>query len=101
MGEGERPLGAHREDLERVTSEDRIGKPDHPSGGDELDRRPRPQSAIGRGELGAFGADFVPLSEVLIAWRHAGGPVRLVLPVAGDLPRDRLERRQCAAAMGV
>jgi hypothetical protein len=27
----------------------------------------------------------VPLSEMLITWRRAGGPVRLVLPVAGDV----------------
>lgn len=27
----------------------------------------------------------VPLSETLIAWRRRGGPVRLVLPVAGDV----------------
>jgi hypothetical protein len=27
----------------------------------------------------------VPLSELLIRWRGTGGPVRLVLPVAGDL----------------
>jgi hypothetical protein len=37
------------------------------------------------GGLGGFDAELVPLSEVLIAWRHAGGPVRLVLPVAGDV----------------
>jgi hypothetical protein len=29
--------------------------------------------------------DAVPLSEVLIRWRRAGEPVRLVLPVAGDV----------------
>jgi hypothetical protein len=28
---------------------------------------------------------LVPLSEVLITWRRAGGPVRLALPVAGDV----------------
>lgn len=37
------------------------------------------------GGLSAFDTELVPLSEVLIAWRHAGGPVRLVLPVAGDV----------------
>lgn len=37
------------------------------------------------GGLGAFDAELVPLSEVLIGWRRAGGPVRLVLPVAGDV----------------
>jgi len=35
--------------------------------------------------LGAFDAEPVPLSEVLITWRRAGGGVRLVLPVAGDV----------------
>lgn len=37
------------------------------------------------GGLGAFDAELVPLSEVLIAWRKGGGPARLVLPVAGDV----------------
>lgn len=37
------------------------------------------------GGLGAFDAELVPLSEVLIAWRRAGGAVRLALPVAGDV----------------
>jgi hypothetical protein len=35
--------------------------------------------------LGAPGAEPAPLSEVLIAWRRAGGSVRAVLPVAGDV----------------
>ena len=37
------------------------------------------------GGLGAFDAELVPLSEVLIAWRRTGSAVRLVLPVAGDV----------------
>lgn len=37
------------------------------------------------GGLGDFDAELVPLSQVLVAWRRAGGPVRLVLPVAGDV----------------
>jgi hypothetical protein len=37
------------------------------------------------GGLRGFDAELVPLSEVLIAWRHTGGPVRVVLPVAGDV----------------
>jgi len=37
------------------------------------------------GGLAAFDAELVSLSEVLITWRRAGGPVRLVLPVAGDV----------------
>jgi len=37
------------------------------------------------GGLGGFDVELVPLSHVLIAWRRAGGPVRLVLPVAGDV----------------
>jgi len=37
------------------------------------------------GGLADFDAELVPLSEVLLAWRRAGGPVRLVLPVAGDM----------------
>jgi hypothetical protein len=37
------------------------------------------------GGLGAFDAELVPLSEALIRWRRAGQPVRLVLPVAGDV----------------
>jgi hypothetical protein len=37
------------------------------------------------GGLAAFDAELVPLSEVLITWRRSGGPVRLVLPVAGDV----------------
>jgi hypothetical protein len=37
------------------------------------------------GGLPAFDVELAPLREVLIAWRRAGGPVRLVLPVAGDV----------------
>jgi len=37
------------------------------------------------GGLSPFEEELVPLSEVLIAWRRAGGPIRLVLPVAGDV----------------
>lgn len=37
------------------------------------------------GGLRAFDPELVSLTEVLVAWRHAGGPVRLVLPVAGDV----------------
>ncbi|MCU1657322.1 MAG: hypothetical protein JWO57_1978, partial [Pseudonocardiales bacterium] len=37
------------------------------------------------GGLGTFDAELVPLSEVLIAWRRGGEPVRVVLPVAGDV----------------
>ncbi|MDT4932804.1 MAG: hypothetical protein QOK11_696 [Pseudonocardiales bacterium] len=37
------------------------------------------------GGLGAFDAELVPLSEALITWRKAGRPVRLALPVAGDV----------------
>jgi hypothetical protein len=37
------------------------------------------------GGLGDFEAELVPLSQVLLAWRRAGGPVRLALPVAGDV----------------
>jgi len=59
MGEGERPLGAHREDLERVTSEDRIGKPDHPSGGDELGDR---GSGFGRVEPAPLAGSIRPRS---------------------------------------
>jgi hypothetical protein len=32
-----------------------------------------------------LGDSLVPLSEVLITWRRTSGPVRLVLPVAGDV----------------
>lgn len=35
--------------------------------------------------LGSFDAEPVPLSGVLVAWRRAGGGVRLGLPVAGDV----------------
>ncbi len=45
------------------------------SGGDA------PHQVAGTG----VGAEFVPLSQVLVAWRRAGGSVRLVLPVAGDV----------------
>ncbi|PZS13207.1 MAG: hypothetical protein DLM57_17305 [Pseudonocardiales bacterium] len=37
------------------------------------------------GGLGTVDAELVPLADVLTAWRRAGGPVRLVLPVAGDV----------------
>lgn len=37
------------------------------------------------GGLAEFDVELVPLREVLIAWRRAGSPVRLVLPVAGDV----------------
>ncbi|MGI8759727.1 MAG: hypothetical protein ACR2LF_00170 [Jatrophihabitantaceae bacterium] len=37
------------------------------------------------GGLPGFDAELVPLREVLVAWRRRGGPVRLVLPVAGDV----------------
>ncbi|HKC27141.1 MAG TPA: hypothetical protein VKB75_03925, partial [Jatrophihabitans sp.] len=37
------------------------------------------------GGLPAFDVELVPLREVLIAWRRADGPVRAVLPVAGDV----------------
>lgn len=37
------------------------------------------------GGLPAYDVELVPLREVLVAWRRAGGPVRLVLPVAGDV----------------
>jgi hypothetical protein len=37
------------------------------------------------GGLGDFDSELVPLSQVLVAWRRAGGAVRLVLPVAGDV----------------
>ena len=37
------------------------------------------------GGLGGFDAELVPLHQVLIAWRHTGEPVRVVLPVAGDV----------------
>lgn len=37
------------------------------------------------GGLPAFDVELVPLREVLVAWRRAGGSVRLVLPVAGDV----------------
>jgi hypothetical protein len=35
--------------------------------------------------VGLAGAQSEPLSEALIAWRRAGGSVRLVLPVPGDV----------------
>jgi hypothetical protein len=37
------------------------------------------------GGLPAFDVELVPLREALVAWRRAGGPVRAVLPVAGDV----------------
>ena len=37
------------------------------------------------GGLSGFDAELVPLHEVLLVWRRAGQPVRLVLPVAGDV----------------
>jgi hypothetical protein len=37
------------------------------------------------GGLGGFDLELVPLSQVLLAWRRAGGAVRLALPVAGDV----------------
>lgn len=37
------------------------------------------------GGLADFDAELVALHDVLVAWRRAGGPVRLVLPVAGDV----------------
>jgi hypothetical protein len=37
------------------------------------------------GGLPAFDFELVPLREALIAWRRAGGSVRAVLPVAGDV----------------
>lgn len=37
------------------------------------------------GGLPAFDVELVPLREVLIAWRRAGGGVRAILPVAGDV----------------
>ena len=37
------------------------------------------------GGLAEFDAELVPLREVLVTWRRGGGPVRLVLPVAGDV----------------
>lgn len=35
--------------------------------------------------LDAGDGEAVPLQEVLVAWRRAGGPVRAVLPVPGDV----------------
>lgn len=35
--------------------------------------------------VGLAGVQSEPLSEALIAWRRGGGPVRLVLPVPGDV----------------
>jgi hypothetical protein len=35
--------------------------------------------------VSGLGDELVPLSEALITWRRRGGPVRLVLPVAGDV----------------
>jgi hypothetical protein len=35
--------------------------------------------------LGEFDPELESLRDVLVAWRHAGGPVRVVLPVAGDV----------------
>jgi hypothetical protein len=37
------------------------------------------------GGLPAFHLELAPLREVLVSWRRAGGSVRLVLPVAGDV----------------
>jgi hypothetical protein len=37
------------------------------------------------GGLAAFDYELVPLREALVHWRRAGGPVRAVLPVAGDV----------------
>jgi hypothetical protein len=37
------------------------------------------------GGLSDFDAELMPLASVLAMWRRAGGPVRLVLPVAGDV----------------
>jgi hypothetical protein len=37
------------------------------------------------GGLPAFAFELAPLREVLVAWRRAGGSVRVVLPVAGDV----------------
>jgi hypothetical protein len=37
------------------------------------------------GGLPAFDFELVPLRDVLVTWRRAGGPVRAVLPVAGDV----------------
>ena len=39
----------------------------------------------GRHQIAGLGAGLVPLSEALIIWRRAGAPVRLSLPVAGDV----------------
>ena len=36
-------------------------------------------------QISGLGAGVVPLSEALIIWRRAGAPVRLALPVAGDV----------------
>jgi len=36
-------------------------------------------------QVGGLGAEPAPLSEVLIRWRQRGGPVRVVLPVPGDV----------------
>jgi hypothetical protein len=37
------------------------------------------------GGFAEFDAELVSLHEVLVAWRRAGTPVRVVLPVAGDV----------------
>ena len=37
------------------------------------------------GGLAEFDAELVPLRDALVAWRRSGQPVRLVLPVAGDV----------------
>ncbi|MEO6886883.1 MAG: hypothetical protein ABI232_11465 [Jatrophihabitantaceae bacterium] len=37
------------------------------------------------GGLAEFDVELVPLREVLITWRRSGDPVRVVLPVAGDV----------------
>ncbi len=36
-------------------------------------------------QVGGLGLDLVPLREVLTMWRREGAPVRLVLPVSGDV----------------
>ena len=37
------------------------------------------------GGLPSYDIELVPLREVLVAWRRAGGGVRVILPVAGDV----------------
>jgi hypothetical protein len=62
------------------------------------------------GGLPAFDVELVPLREVLVTWRRAGGPVRALLPVAGDvrgLPGPALfrsaalDRGEAAAGTGL